>query len=106
MLIKDIGQTTMEHPQDSELLKKPVVSGVSESLNSSLLQTCRVLDEIGEKAYQGQITPDQMFDKVLDEIEFRFTDDFVDRKRFLAALKRKCDRLEAGISREYAEIGR
>ena len=49
------------------------------------------------------ITPEQMFDELLNEFEYIFADDLIDRKRLLAALDRKCKRLEAFVLQEMSD---
>lgn len=57
-------------------------------------------EDITQKALAEEITLDQKFDQLLDEFEFKFTDDIIDRKRLLAALRRKADSLDAFIEQE------
>ena len=61
-------------------------------------------EKISQKAYHGEIDPDTKFDLVLDELEFLYTDDHVDRKRFLAALGRKHSKLKAFVAEELEQI--
>jgi hypothetical protein len=61
-------------------------------------------EEITQKMYAGKISPGQKFDELLDEFEFIFSDDLVDRKRLLAALKRKYNTLTVFIDQEMKSI--
>ena len=57
-------------------------------------------------SFQGdeEIDSDRMFDEFLDELEHLYTDDHIDRKRFLAALGRKHSRLSVEIAEELKGI--
>jgi len=81
----------------------PNVSGSHSAvyqLTSNVLSEYAGFENISQKALAEEITSDQKFDQLLDELEFRFSDDTIDRKRLLAALQRKTDALEAFISQE------
>lgn len=61
-------------------------------------------EKISNRAYAGEITPEEKFDELLDEFEFIFSDDLVDRKRLQGALERKYNKLTAFIDQEIKNI--